>query len=74
MTTLGKASHSSEGVGVHALIKRLHEAAGQMTAFSETKLLLREAAWMIERLDRERIAVTERGVLLGVPAGHPATR
>ncbi len=35
------------------LVAALREAAGRMVAFSTTKLLLREAASMIERLDRE---------------------
>lgn len=58
MTTLGKTSHPSDGV--QALVTRLRAAAGQMTAFSETKLLLREAASMIERLHRERGEPAER--------------
>jgi hypothetical protein len=40
-------------VGVPALVVRLRETAAHLVAFSESKLLLREAASVIERLDRE---------------------
>ena len=38
---------------IEALLLRLRDAAGRLVAFSETKLLLREAASAIERLDRD---------------------
>jgi hypothetical protein len=38
--------------GVRHLIVRLRAAAGRLVAFSETRVLLREAAWTIERLER----------------------
>jgi hypothetical protein len=44
----------AEGPGIHDLLSRLRDAAGRLVAFSVPKLLLREAALMIERLDRDR--------------------
>jgi hypothetical protein len=49
----GTLDHPAEGPGVHELVGRLRDAAGRAAAFSETKLLLREAAAMVERLDRD---------------------
>jgi len=43
--------HGSVHPGVHDVIARLRDAAGQMVPFSRTKTLLREAASTIERLD-----------------------
>ena len=62
MTTLvGKgAGGSHQGAAVEApdaaataIVAKLREAAAQMVAFSQTKLLLREAATLIERLEGE---------------------
>jgi hypothetical protein len=47
-------------VGARLLVARLREEAARQIAFSEAKLLLREAAATIERLDAE---------LNGAPAG-----
>jgi hypothetical protein len=62
MTTLvGRLTGArGEGPGVEApdpvvasVVARLHEAADQMVAFSQAKGLLREAAALLERLERE---------------------
>jgi len=45
-------------LGAHALLVRLREESERQVAFSETKLLFREAAFMVERLDAELTRVT----------------
>ncbi len=57
----GDAIHLGEAAAVRELLVRLRDAAHRMTAFSETKLLLCEAIGTIERLDRERSAVSRTG-------------
>ena len=63
MTTLGAGGatparsgpgRSADHPSVRDLMLRLRDLAGRMVPFSETKLLLREAASMIERLDDAR--------------------
>ncbi len=43
----------SPAYGTRVLVCRLRDEAGRLVAFSETKLLLREAASAIERLEHE---------------------
>jgi hypothetical protein len=49
----GAARMPVGGSSIQALLVRLRDLAGRLVAFSETKLLLREAAMTIERLDRD---------------------
>ena len=48
------AEHPETDQTVVDMIVRLRETAGRMMAFSSTKLLLRQAAASIERLDGDR--------------------
>jgi hypothetical protein len=68
MTTLARApglprSAMSErqavsGGHAHALLERLHEESERQVPFSQARLLLREAASAIERLEAELTAAT----------------
>lgn len=49
----GAPAYADGHAAAKLLAVQLREAAGSMVAFSTTKRLLREAASMIERLDRE---------------------
>jgi hypothetical protein len=62
MTTLAARPPAARGEGpggeapdpvVVSVVARLHDAADQMVAFSQSKGLLREAAALLERLESE---------------------
>lgn len=67
MTTLRigakTAAFHLAAAAVPDLVFRLREAAARIPAYSETRLLLREAAAMIEHLDRDRPGDTPSRVL-----------
>ena len=58
------ATRRSQMIDVHDLVVRLREEASRMPADSQTRLLLREAAATIERIDDEaRLQTREVGRL-----------